>query len=123
MTCAVFSELIAGVLPSGSKTFAPNDHNTDHAVVFASPQWLMAIPTGVPCFLSALPCLSSSSHDFGYSKPAFLKCAMLYVAGNEIQNHGTARHPVFVWHASAANGYHPPCSLPSLSTTSPTSAS
>ena len=77
MTCAVLSELMAGVLPSASNTFAPYDHNTDHAVVFASPQWLMAIPTGLPCFLSALPCFSRSSHDFGCSKPAFLKCAML----------------------------------------------
>src|SRR5919204_4144322 len=96
ITCAVLSELIAGVLPSASKTFAPYDHNTDHAVVFASPQWLIAMPTGLPCLLSALPCLSSSSHDFGCSNPAFLKCAMLYVAGNEIQNHGTARQPDFV---------------------------
>src|SRR5215813_13234669 len=57
MTCAVLSELMAGVLPSASKTFAPYDHKTDHAVVFASPQWLIAIPTGLPCFLRALPCL------------------------------------------------------------------
>src|SRR5262245_57913237 len=77
MTCAVLSELIAGVLPSASNTFAPYDHKTDHAVVFASPQWLMAMPTGLPCFLRTLPCFKSSSHDFGCSNPAFLKCAML----------------------------------------------
>src|SRR6266478_8172033 len=73
MTCAVLSELMAGVLPSASMTFAPYDHSTDHAVVFASPQWLMAIPTGLPCFLSVLPWLSSSAHVLGVSSPAFLK--------------------------------------------------
>ena len=83
----------------------------------------MAIPTGLPCFLSTLPCFSSSSQVFGYSRPAFLKWAMLYVAGKEIQNQGTARQPDLVWPDSAAKGYQPPYFFPRSSTTSPTSAS
>src|SRR5438093_8997016 len=78
ITWAVLSETMPGVLPSGSKTLAPKDQATDQYVECASEQWLMAIPTGLPCFLSALPCLSSSSQVLGGpSKPAFLKCAML----------------------------------------------
>src|SRR5688572_711862 len=109
MTCAVLSELMPGVLPSASRTFAPNDHATDQYVECASEQLLMGMPTGCPAFLSALPIWSRSSQVFGTlsPKPAFLKCAMLYVPGNEIQNHGTARQPFAVWQDSAANGYQP----------------
>ena len=48
---------------------------------------------------------------------------MLYVAGNEIQNHGTAFQPDAVWQPSFANGYQPPYRLPRPSMMSPTSAS
>src|SRR5215470_3730772 len=121
MTLAVWSELMPGVLPSASKTFAPNDHATDQYVECASEQWLMAMPTGLPCFLSTLPCLSSSSQVLGgASNPAFLKWAWLYVPGNETQNHGTPFQPDLVWFISAANGYQPPYCFPSLSTTSST---
>src|SRR5688572_5257147 len=82
------------------------------------------MPTGWPAFLSVLPMRRRSAHVFGgVSKPAFLKCAWLYVAGKEIQNQGTARQPDLVWLASAAKGYQPPPALPSLSTTSATSTS
>ena len=78
MTCAVLSETMPGVLPSASSTLAPWDHATDQYVECASEQWLMGIPIGLPCFLSTLPCFSSSSHVFGgWSNPAFLKWAML----------------------------------------------
>src|SRR3989442_15756739 len=73
MTCAVLSELMAGVLPSASMTFAPYDPSTDPAVGFASPQWLMATPPRVPRFFSVLPWLSSSPPVFGVSSPALLK--------------------------------------------------
>src|SRR5688572_6810405 len=123
MTCAVLSELMPGVLPSASSTFEPNDHATDQYVECASEQWLMGRPTGLPCFLSTLPIFSRSSHVFGgFSKPAFLKCAMLYVPGKEIQNHGTLFQPDFVWPLSAAKPYQPPPCLPTLSTTSSTFA-
>src|SRR5215470_18726907 len=73
MTWAVLSETIPGVLPSASSTLAPYDHATDQYVECASEQWLMAMPTGVPCFFKILPCLRSSSHVFGgCSRPAFL---------------------------------------------------
>src|SRR6185436_7853758 len=114
---------MAGVLPSASMTLAPYDHSTDHMVVLASAQWLMAMPTGLPCFLRTVPCLRSSAQVFGVSRPAFLKWAWLYVAGKEIQNHGTERQPDLAWALSAENAYQPPYCLPSLSTTSPTSAS
>ena len=55
ITWAVLSELIAGVLPSDSRTLPPWDHSTDQNVVLASAQWLMAMPTGLPCFLRILP--------------------------------------------------------------------
>src|SRR5258706_16025058 len=78
MTCAVLSELIPGVLPSASSTLAPLDQATDQYVECASEQWLMGMPTGLPCFFNTLPCLSSSSQVLGgFSNPAFLKCAML----------------------------------------------
>src|SRR5262245_3513187 len=119
MTFSVLSELIPGVFPSASSTFAPYDQATDQYVEWASEQWLMGIPTGLPCFFSTFPCLRSSSHVFGgCSKSDFLKCAWLYVPGNETQNHGTPFRPDFVWFISAANGYQPPICLPSLSTTS-----
>src|SRR5215471_7118449 len=73
MTCAVLSETMPGVLPSASSTLAPFDHATDQYVECASEQWLMAMPTGVPCFLRILPCVRSSSQVFGgWSRPAFL---------------------------------------------------
>src|SRR5438132_4982678 len=81
ITCAVLSELIAGVLPSASITLAPYDHATDQKVEWASAQWLIAIPTGFPCLLrcaivstrtsqlASLPkasaCLRSSSSETG----------------------------------------------------------
>src|SRR5262245_52363186 len=78
MTFAVLSESMAGVLPSASRALPPFDQRIDQNVVLASAQWLMAIPTGLPCFLSAFPILRSSSHVLGgFSKPAFLKCATL----------------------------------------------
>src|SRR2546426_9466286 len=77
ITCAVLSELIAGVLPSASITLAPYDHATDQKVEWASAQWLIAIPTGFPCLLRIRPDFRSSSHVFGVSSPAFLKWAML----------------------------------------------
>src|SRR5438132_1809807 len=123
ITWAVRSDTIAGVLPSASRTLPPWHQNTDQKVVLESPQWLMAMPTGLPCRLRVLPCRSSSSHVFGYSSPAFAKCAMLYVAGNATQNHGTARQPEPVRHDSAAKGYQPPYFLPSVSTSGPTSTS
>src|SRR6267142_908337 len=61
---------ISGSIASRKSSF---HHSMACAVVFASPQWLMAIPTGLPCFLSVLPWLSSSAHVFGVSSPAFLK--------------------------------------------------
>src|SRR5678816_4070327 len=94
MTWAVLSETMAGVLPSASSTFAPCDHATDQYVECASEQWLIGMPTGLPCFLSTLPIFSSSSHVFGgCSNPAFLKWAMLYVPGNETQNQGMLFQP------------------------------
>src|SRR5262245_28652876 len=71
-TWAMRSELMAGVLPSASSTLAPKHQDTAQNVVLESPQWLIAMPTGVPCFFKTLPCLSSSSQLFGYSSPAFL---------------------------------------------------
>ena len=85
---------------------------------WASEQWLIGMPTGLPCFLRSLPWCSNSSHVFGCSSPAFLKCAMLYVPGNETQNHGTPFHPDFVRIISAAKEYQPPPCLPTFSTTS-----
>src|SRR5215468_12278219 len=55
MTWAVLSELIAGVFPSASITLAPYDQETDQYVLWASPQWLMGMPTGLPCFMRTLP--------------------------------------------------------------------
>src|SRR5687767_9994886 len=52
ITWAVLAELIAGVLPSASTTFAPWDHISDHCVLLASRHRLMGMPTGLPCFLS-----------------------------------------------------------------------
>src|SRR6266581_2121462 len=69
---AVLSELIAGVLLSASMTLAPWDHATDQYVECASEQWLIGMPTGLPCFLRTLPILRRSSQVFGYSNPAFL---------------------------------------------------
>src|SRR4029434_8887737 len=77
MAAAVLSETMAGVLPSDSSTLPPKPHSTAQKVVLASPVWLMAIPIGLPCFLSTLPCLSSSAHVLGGSSPALLKWAML----------------------------------------------
>src|ERR671937_2465804 len=82
MARAVLSETSAGVLPSASSTLPPKPHRTAQNVVLASPVWLMAMPIGLPCFLRTLPCLSSSSHVLGGSRPALRKCAMLEVAGN-----------------------------------------
>src|SRR5713226_9939976 len=97
MTCAVLSETMPGVLPSASTTFAPYDQATDQYVECASLQWLIGMPTGLPCFLSTFPIFRSSSHVFGGpSKPAFLKWAWLYVPGKEIQNHGTLFQPDLV---------------------------
>src|SRR6266542_524399 len=119
MTCAVLSELMPGVLPSASSTLAPKDHATDQYVECASEQWLMGMPTGLPCFLSTLPIVRSSSHVLGGpSKPAFLKWAMLYVPGNETQNQGTAFQPDLVWQLSAAKLYQPPPCLPTFATRS-----
>src|SRR6185503_11298564 len=73
MTCAVLSETMPGVLPSASSTLAPLDQATDQYVECASEQWLMGMPTGLPCFLSVLPCLRSSSQVLGgFSNPAVL---------------------------------------------------
>jgi hypothetical protein len=78
MTAAVLSETMPGVLPSASSTLAPWDQATDQYVECASEQWLIGMPIGLPCFLSTLPCFSSSSQVFGgWSNPAFLKWAML----------------------------------------------
>src|SRR5215510_15913249 len=55
ITCAVLSESIAGVLPSASRALPPCDQRADQKVVFESAQWLMAMPTGLPCFLRAFP--------------------------------------------------------------------
>src|SRR5215468_5355711 len=119
MTWAVLSETIPGVLPSASSTLAPYDHATDQYVECASEQWLMAMPTGVPCFLRILPCVRSSSQVFGgWSRPAFLSWAMLYVPGKDTQNHGIAFQPDLVWQLSAANGYQPHPCLPTFSTRS-----
>src|SRR6266481_5044249 len=49
MTFSVLSELMPGVLPSASSTFAPLDHATDQYIECASAQWLMGMPTGLPC--------------------------------------------------------------------------
>src|SRR5439155_19312590 len=54
MTCAVLSQLMARDFPSASNTFPPYDHNTDRAVVFASPAWPVENPTGLVCPLTAL---------------------------------------------------------------------
>ena len=78
MTCAVLSETMPGVLPSASRTLAPYDHATDQYVLWASEQWLMGMPTGLPCFLRTFPIESSSAQVFGgASNPAFLKWAWL----------------------------------------------
>src|SRR5229473_2233433 len=118
MTCAVLSELMPGVLPSASSTLAPKDQATDQYVECASEQWLMAMPTGLPCFLRIRPSFSSSAHVFGGSRPAFLKWAMLYVPGKDTQNHGMLFQPDLVWLLSAAKLYQPPPCLPTFSTTS-----
>src|SRR6185295_11353539 len=109
MTWTVLSETMPGVLPSASSTLAPCDHATDQYVECASEQWLMGIPIGLPCFFRTFPCLRSSSQVFGgWSNPAFLKCAWLYVPGKETQNQGTAFQPDLVWQLSIAKGYQPP---------------
>src|SRR5437899_532080 len=76
-TWAALSLLIAGVLPSVSSTLPPLHHSTDQNVMLASVQWLMAMPTGLPCFLRIFPALSRSSQVFGGCSPAFLNCASL----------------------------------------------
>ena len=123
MARAVLSETMAGVLPSASSTLPPKPHRMAQNVVLASPVWLMAMPTGVPCFLRTLPALSSSSHVRGGSWAALRNCAMLYEAGNDTQYHGTAFQPEAVCADSAAKGYQPPYCLPRESTRPPTSTS
>ena len=68
-------EAIRRLLQS-AKRFS-SDRLETQVAEFASAQWLIGMPTGLPCFLRILPCLSSSSHVFGYSSPAVLKCVML----------------------------------------------
>ena len=76
-TWAALSLLMAGVLPSVSSTLPPWHHRIDQNEMLASVQWLIAIPTGLPCFLRIFPALRRSSQVFGGWSPALLKCASL----------------------------------------------
>jgi hypothetical protein len=64
------------VFPSASMTLPPKDQQMDQKVELASKQWLTAIPTGCPAFLSFFPAVRRSIQVSGGFSPTSLNFDM-----------------------------------------------
>src|SRR2546422_150018 len=118
----VCGESSATVLPSWATTDPPYDHSTPVQLLLASlDDWLMAMPIGLPLFLSSVPALSKSSHVSTGARPLASKMSLRYSAGKSTKYSGKACHEPSNSPRVSPSGIQPPWASPTCVARSPTS--